>query len=118
MYFFVAFFKYYLEFLGFDEGRTFWEVSVVVVRWSDLLLSLILSTETLMDSTTATAELGWTVYPVSGSSDNSVSHMPFLVICLTCNHKGLIKLLFKQSYNWMLFLGHFHWDKGVWLVTF
>lgn len=26
-----------------------------------------------MDSTTATAELGWTVYPVSGSSDNSVS---------------------------------------------
>ncbi|CAG03510.1 unnamed protein product, partial [Tetraodon nigroviridis] len=30
-------------------------------------------TETLMDSTTATAELGWTVYPVSGSSDNSVS---------------------------------------------
>eukprot|EP00064_Thunnus_orientalis_P006920 superscaffoldBa00000744_g6939 len=27
--------------------------------------------ETLMDSTTATAELGWTVYPVSGSSDNS-----------------------------------------------
>lgn len=29
-------------------------------------------TETLMDSTTATAELGWTVYPVSGSSDNSV----------------------------------------------
>ncbi|KAA8593568.1 hypothetical protein FQN60_009684 [Etheostoma spectabile] len=28
-------------------------------------------TETLMDSTTATAELGWTVYPVSGSSDNS-----------------------------------------------
>lgn len=33
-----------------------------------------LSTETLMDSTTATAELGWTVYPVSGSSDNSVSY--------------------------------------------
>uniref|UniRef100_A0A8C6PS74 receptor protein-tyrosine kinase n=1 Tax=Nothobranchius furzeri TaxID=105023 RepID=A0A8C6PS74_NOTFU len=29
------------------------------------------SYKTLMDSTTATAELGWTVYPVSGSSDNS-----------------------------------------------
>lgn len=38
-------------------------------------LSLLLSPETLMDSTTATAELGWTVYPVSGSSDNSVSNM-------------------------------------------
>lgn len=38
-----------------------------------LFVSLHLSTETLMDSTTATAELGWTVYPVSGSSDNSVS---------------------------------------------
>lgn len=36
-------------------------------------LSPLFSTETLMDSTTATAELGWTVYPVSGSSDNSVS---------------------------------------------
>ena len=36
------------------------------------LLSL-LSSETLMDSTTATAELGWTVYPVSGTSENSVS---------------------------------------------
>lgn len=31
------------------------------------------STEILMDSTTATAELGWTVYPVSGTSDSSVS---------------------------------------------
>ncbi|XP_048029594.1 ephrin type-B receptor 2b isoform X2 [Megalobrama amblycephala] len=29
------------------------------------------STEMLMDSTTATAELGWTVYPVSGTSDSS-----------------------------------------------
>lgn len=48
-------------------------LSVYVVRWSDHRLSLLLSTETLMDSTTATAELGWTVYPVSGSSDNSVS---------------------------------------------
>ncbi|XP_027021309.1 ephrin type-B receptor 2b isoform X1 [Tachysurus fulvidraco] len=27
--------------------------------------------ETLMDSTTATAELGWTVFPVSGTSENS-----------------------------------------------
>uniref|UniRef100_A0A3B3I8P4 receptor protein-tyrosine kinase n=1 Tax=Oryzias latipes TaxID=8090 RepID=A0A3B3I8P4_ORYLA len=34
-------------------------------------LFLCWSTETLMDSTTATAELGWTVYPVSGTSDNS-----------------------------------------------
>jgi len=32
-------------------------------------------TEMLMDSTTATAELGWTVYPVSGTSDNSVSFL-------------------------------------------
>lgn len=47
----------------------------VVRRLSDHCLSLLLSTETLMDSTTATAELGWTVYPVSGSSDNSVSDM-------------------------------------------
>lgn len=42
---------------------------------SERRLSLRLPTETLMDSTTATAELGWTVYPVSGSSDNSVSDM-------------------------------------------
>ncbi|KAJ8259132.1 hypothetical protein COCON_G00181440 [Conger conger] len=27
--------------------------------------------ETLMDSTTATAELGWTVYPTSGVSDST-----------------------------------------------
>lgn len=33
------------------------------------------STEMLMDSTTATAELGWTVYPVSGTSDSSVSSL-------------------------------------------
>lgn len=46
-----------------------------VPLWPPLtvLVCLSSSTETLMDSTTATAELGWTVYPVSGSSDNSVS---------------------------------------------
>uniref|UniRef100_A0A4W6DJX3 receptor protein-tyrosine kinase n=1 Tax=Lates calcarifer TaxID=8187 RepID=A0A4W6DJX3_LATCA len=45
----------------------------VVRRCSNHLLSLFLSTETLMDSTTATAELGWTVYPweeVSGYDEN------------------------------------------------
>ena len=46
----------------------------------DPLLSL-LSSETLMDSTTATAELGWTVYPVSGTSENSVS-----LLTHTCTH--------------------------------
>lgn len=44
-------------------------------------LPLHLSTETLMDSTTATAELGWTVYPVSGSSDNSVSDELLVSLC-------------------------------------
>jgi len=41
------------------------------------------STEMLMDSTTATAELGWTVYPVSGTSDNSVS---FLNVSILTNY--------------------------------
>lgn len=37
-------------------------------------------TEMLMDSTTATAELGWTVYPVSGTSDTSVSPQCFSML--------------------------------------
>ncbi|KAK7912525.1 hypothetical protein WMY93_012736 [Mugilogobius chulae] len=50
------------------------------------------NTKTLMDSTTATAELGWTVYPVSGSSDNSVrSRFEFcLVVSVFADNSGLI----------------------------
>lgn len=58
----------------------------VVGRLSEHRLSFRLSTETLMDSTTATAELGWTVYPVSGSSDNSVSGM-------LCFHSHLLLIM-------------------------
>lgn len=43
-----------------------------------------------MDSTTATAELGWTVYPVSGTSDNSVSG----VLCL---HSRLLLIMTIES---------------------
>ncbi|XP_071349218.1 ephrin type-B receptor 2b isoform X3 [Trachinotus anak] len=44
-------------------------MDILWILWT--IPAVIAVEETLMDSTTATAELGWTVYPVSGSSDNS-----------------------------------------------
>ncbi|XP_064822497.1 ephrin type-B receptor 2-like isoform X3 [Oncorhynchus masou masou] len=44
-------------------------MDILWILW--IIPTVIAVEETLMDSTTATAELGWTVYPVSGSSDNS-----------------------------------------------
>ncbi|XP_070301051.1 ephrin type-B receptor 2 isoform X4 [Salvelinus sp. IW2-2015] len=44
-------------------------MDILWILW--IMPTVIAVEETLMDSTTATAELGWTVYPVSGSSDNS-----------------------------------------------
>ncbi|XP_026880140.2 ephrin type-B receptor 2b isoform X1 [Electrophorus electricus] len=44
-------------------------MDIVWILW--ILPSALAIEETLMDSTTATAELGWTVFPASGSSDNS-----------------------------------------------
>ncbi|XP_067286911.1 ephrin type-B receptor 2b isoform X1 [Pseudorasbora parva] len=46
-------------------------MDILWILWT--LPSVLAVEEMLMDSTTATAELGWTVYPVSGTSDNSVS---------------------------------------------
>ncbi|KAF6736208.1 Ephrin type-B receptor 2 [Oryzias melastigma] len=44
-------------------------MDILWILWT--IPAVIAVEETLMDSTTATAELGWTVYPVSGTSDNS-----------------------------------------------
>ncbi|XP_062312266.1 ephrin type-B receptor 2b [Osmerus eperlanus] len=44
-------------------------MDILWILW--IIPSVIAVEETLMDSTTATAELGWTVYPVSGTSENS-----------------------------------------------
>ncbi|XP_029550134.1 ephrin type-B receptor 2 isoform X1 [Salmo trutta] len=44
-------------------------MDILWILW--IIPTVIAVEETLMDSTTATAELGWTVYPVSGSNDNS-----------------------------------------------
>lgn len=49
-----------------------------------------------MDSTTATAELGWTVYPVSGSSDNSVSDS-LLSVSPRLNESGFVHWIDKQT---------------------
>lgn len=81
-----------LKWFPFNRSSIFY----VVRRLSDHRLSILLSTETLMDSTTATAELGWTVYPVSGSSDNSVSDALRFLHDLLSDNAHLIKLWFKQ----------------------
>ncbi|XP_073732225.1 ephrin type-B receptor 2b isoform X1 [Misgurnus anguillicaudatus] len=44
-------------------------MDILWILWT--LPSVLAVEEMLMDSTTATAELGWTVYPVSGTSDSS-----------------------------------------------